>query len=547
MGGPEYWRSLEQRAQCPEFREWFDHEVHVLDKGGQPDDVPERANRRQFLRLMAASMSLAGVTSLSGCRRPAEKILPYNQKPEDVIPGQPLYYATTMVLAGMPLGLLIETHEGRPTKVEGNPKHPLSLGATHSWAQASVLDLYDPDRSRLVFHQNKPSTWEEFLAFLDRQVVSLRANAGRGLAILSEEVASPATSMLRDKLLTAMPQATWHTDPLTAAAGRAPQFRLDQADVFLSLDHDLLNTEDAGVAYRKGFAKGRSLAGPDDGMNRLYVIEPCPTVTGMSADHRLRLPLSQMYSYVLQLATALGVEGLPQPGPATWDRRWIDAVAGDLQTHAGRSIVAAGRRLPEHVHEVVRRVNQQLGNIGKTVHLSSSTSETTSFAQLTQRLKAGEVTTLVLLGVNPVASAPTDIDFGGLIGKVATSIHLGLYHDESAELCQWHVPQAHYLESWGDAQTGDTVSPVQPVIEPLMGGKSALELVARLAGYATTDPYALVRESFEAVTGDADLETRFRLSSYRRRDSAHRQGAGSGIHHHAPSPGGHGFPWRGSS
>ena len=292
--------------------------------------------------------------------------------------------------------------------------------------------------------------------------------------------------MLRERLFEALPQATWHLDGLTAATRRQPQLQLEQADVILSLDCDLLNTEDAGVAYRKAFAKRRSVDRPEDPMNRLYVIEPCPTVTGMSADHRLRLPLSQMYSYVLQLAKALDVEGLPQPAAPTWDPRWIDAVADDLQLHAGRSIVAAGRRLPEHVHEVVRRINQQLGNIGNTVFPSRKLQEANSIQRLLQRLQAGEVTTLVLLGVNPLVSVPSDVDFRSLIQKVQTRIHLGLYRDEAAELCQWHVPQAHYLESWGDAQIGETLSPVQPVIEPLMGGKTSLEL---LAGWPAGPPW----------------------------------------------------------
>ena len=176
---PEYWRSIAQLQQAPESRAWLDHEFPMLAEDPRENDDRSEANRRQFLRLMAASLSLAGVTGLSGCRRPSEKILPYNRKPEYVIPGRPLYYATTMVMAGMPLGLLIETHEGRPTKVEGNPGHPLSLGATHAWAQASVLDLYDPDRSRLVIHDNKPSTWDEFLVSLDRQIRNAAQRRGQ--------------------------------------------------------------------------------------------------------------------------------------------------------------------------------------------------------------------------------------------------------------------------------------------------------------------------------------------------------------------------------
>ena len=253
--GPSYWRSLEEQAQAAEFRAWLDQEFPVL--AGQLQEAERRGatSRRQFLRLMAASMALAGVSGLTGCRQPPENILPYGQKPEEIIPGLPLYYATTMVLAGWPLGLLVETHEGRPTKIEGHPEHPLSRGATHAWAQASVLELYDPDRSRFVVHRGQPSSWDEFLAFWDGHIRRLRATAGEGLAILSEEDASPVVQLLREKLVAALPQARWHTAAVRGCDRRPPQLTLDQADIILSLDCDLLNTEDAGVVQRQAVAQ----------------------------------------------------------------------------------------------------------------------------------------------------------------------------------------------------------------------------------------------------------------------------------------------------
>ncbi len=509
-GGKAYWRSLDDWANTPEFRQWAQREFPALASELDESYADGGTSRRRFLQLMGASIALAGLGTLGGCRRTESKIRAYNKKPEPTILGKPTYYATTMVLAGRPLGVLAETHEGRPTKIEGNPSHPASYGATHVFAQASVLDLYDPDRSRVYRREGQAVTKEEFYAALDELASALRSSEGRGLAILGQDHASPAAAMLREHIALNLPQATFHVyEPSRQIA--PPRYHLDKAQVILTLDCDLLGLEDDGIRYKRDFAAGRKVEKPGDAMNRLYAVEPHFTITGASADHRLRLPASAVGPYVWALAAKLGVVGTPGPKAAgiSWDRKWIDEVAADLKAHAGRSLLAVGARQPLWVHALVARINAELDNVGQCVSPAASGPSSAGIASLAEQLKSGSVSTLLILGGNPAYDAPADLDFANLIKKARTSLYLSAHETETSAVCTWHVPAAHYLESWGDAETADgVISPIQPMIEPLFDRRNPLELLARISGYETSDPYEIVRRSFKRLTNGTEADWR---------------------------------------
>ena len=499
---------------------------------------------------MAASIGLAG---LSGCRRPESHILPYTKPPEEVLPGLPNYYATAMPRSGWASPILIESHEGRPTKVEGNPKHPDSGGASDSQAQASVLDLYDPDRLSPVLRDGSPSTWQAYDEFAGEHFAALRGRKGQGLHVLGQDVSSPSLEMLREHLGKVLPEARWHIyeaiSPANGLAGASLAFgtpvisrpRFDRAEVVLSLDCDFLGLEEEGGRHLLGFAEARRLAKPTDAMNRLYIVEGRFSLTGGMADHRLRLPSSNIRDYTVDLArevlaglpadqplrraleaTALGRDGSWDPGkspaagtdsehvaPKRGSRAWIEHVVADLKEHGGRAIILAGRRQPPLVHALVHAMNAVLGNLGKTIELRRQPSDPRigNLEELTDRMGKGHVETLVILGGNPAYDAPADLKFADLMKQVKTTIRLGLHADETSREATWHLPGSHYLESWGDARTGDgTVLPIQPMIEPLFGGRTALEVVARLSEFETTAPLEIVRRAIRKTSGVAETE-----------------------------------------
>ncbi|GMU24315.1 MAG: hypothetical protein AMXMBFR13_43890 [Phycisphaerae bacterium] len=533
MSDTRYWRSLEEyaatadatatvnAATTPESYAWAQREFPWLaEELGRSDAAG--VSRRRLLQMMGATLAMAG---MAGCRREEYRILPYGSKPPEIVPGKALYYATTLVIAGRPIGVLAETHEGRPTKLEGNPKHPASGGALPAFAQAAILDLYDPDRSRFVVHEGRPARWEEdFLPAFDALAARLRESRGTGLAILSEADASPAMRLLREHAAKTLPEASFHTyEPLDGSwpdsSGMASaSYDLSAADVILSLDCDLLGLEDDGVRHQRAFSAGRNVAKPGDRMNRLYVVEPHWTVTGIAADHRLRLPASGIAALAAALAAELRGGSPPSPRhDGDLPDAWIKAVAEDLKAHRGRCLVVAGRRQPPVVQAMARRLNRELGNVGHTVRYARADASTGTLAELAERMRDGTVSTLLILGGNPVYDAPADLAFAALLKQVAVSIHLSFYHNETSAACRWHVPAAHDLERWGDALYGHTLSPIQPMIDPLFGGKTALELIARLSGFHTRDPYEITRDSFRNLThqgqipgGDARFEARWR-------------------------------------
>jgi MoCo/4Fe-4S cofactor protein with predicted Tat translocation signal len=532
-GGKKYWRTLEELAESEAFQELMRQEFP-----GQSGVWPSLPSRRQFLTLMGASLALAGIT---GCNvRPANSItmVPYVRAPEEIVPGKPLFYATSMTLGGASVGLLVESHMGRPTKIEGNPDHPASLGATDRFSQASILTMYDPDRSKEVTRLGQPVTWGEAVTALRQAMDRHRSRRGAGLRLLTETVVSPTLGDQLESFLKDLPDAKWHQyEPLAADnAHRAGKlgfgtpvntyhrfYDLDKkqrtAEVILAIDADFLTCGPGNLRYVAEFAAGRRqrLAAGDPAkmkeeaqkaaMSRLYVVETELTPTGAKADHRLALRPRDVEAFARALAAELKVPGAPAApaGLPEAARKWLPAVAKDLRSHGpGTSVVLAGDRQPVAVHLLVHAINEHLGNVGKTVlHTdpiqTRPVEQMASLRELAEALDGGDVETLLIFGSNAAFTAPRDLDFAARLEKFSKdpkhlSVHLGLYQDETARLCQWHLPEAYYLEAWGDGRAFDgTVSIVQPLIQPLYHGHSAHELLAVLANGVATPSYDLVR------------------------------------------------------
>jgi MoCo/4Fe-4S cofactor protein with predicted Tat translocation signal len=499
LEGRSYWRSLEELAETPEFRQYVEREFPV-----QASEFTDPAGRRNFLKLMGASLALAGVSACT--RQPDEALVPYVRQPEEIVPGRPLFFATAMPQGGVGMPLLAENHMGRPTKLEGNPEHPASLGATDVLAQASVLTLYDPDRSRTVVNQGDVRTWGNFTDALARALGPQRSSGGAGLRILTEPISSPSLLAQMAAFQVNFPQARWHQwDPVYGTVqGGAPSAQaichFDRADVVVSLDADFLGFGPPAVRYAKDFSSRRRLGTAEDQLNRLYVIESVASVTGAAADHRHAVRPRQIHACANALAAALGVPGAP---PATGlDAElaaFMAAVASDLKAHAGRSVVVAGETQPAALHAAVRAINDVLGNTGTVVTYTSALvgsprDGAASIAELARDMDAGAVEVLIVIGANPAFTAPADLNFRGALGKVATRFHLGLYFDETAELCHWHAPEAHFLESWGDVRAFDgSVSLIQPLIAPIYDGHSAVELLASVNGQGGQPPLDLIK------------------------------------------------------
>ncbi len=523
--GKEYWRSLEELAETADFQDLLRHEFP------QGADIWEATlSRRGFLKVMGASMAMAGLT---GCAltSPQEKIVPYVNKPDAVVPGIPLFFATAMPLGGYATGLLVRSNEGRPTKVEGNPDHPASLGATDVYAQASILSLYDPDRSQAVLKDGQPSKWEDFVTALDGALTAQRGKGGAGLRILTETVTSPTLIAQMQTLIQQFPQARWYQyEPGSGDGARAGAqlafgqavntiYNFDQANVVLSLDSNFMLTAPGRVRYARQLMAGRLLRDGRKQMNRLYVVESTPSITGAQADHRLPLKASQVEAFARALAQALGINAGGATTPAGVPADWLPALVKDLQDNRGKSIVIAGEEQPAAVHALVHAINANLGNAGTTVSYTApaeafSSDQLAGLRELTGDMAGGKVEALLTLDGNPAYTAPADLDFGGALAKVGFRAHLGLHADETAALSTWHIPAAHYLESWGDARAFDgSASIIQPLIAPIWGGKTAHDLLAALLGQNTSG-YDAVRAYWQSqrnISGDA-FETFWRTA-----------------------------------
>ena len=500
------WQSLDELTDSDAFRSYLDKEF--------PEGATEwqdGVGRRQFLQLMGASLAFAGLVSCTN--QPTEKIVPFTRQPENMIPGKPQFYASAHTHRGYANGILVESHMGRPTKVEGNAQHPTSLGATDVFAQASVLSLYDPDRSQIVLQSGAISTWSRFLSEFDVALSAQKVKQGAGLRVLTETVTSPTLARQIAGVKETYPEARWHHFDPTArdnarqgavmAFGEPVQarYRLDRARVILSLDADFLTEGPDALRLAREFASGRKAEGGRAEMNRLYAVESTPSNTGSMADHRIGLRARDIEGFGRAVARAAGVEA-GQGDPRGHDA-WVAALAKDLQANRGACAVVVGDHQPPELHALGHALNASLGNVGKTVVYTDpvevdATDHVASLKALLADIDAGQVDLLVILGGNPVYNAPADLFVAESLGKVGTRIHLSPYVDETSQICHWHLPQAHDLEAWGDARAADgTVSIVQPLIEPLYDGKSSAELMSCLLGKSGRSGYDIVRETWQ--------------------------------------------------
>ena len=507
--GREYWRSLEAVAETPEFKEFLHREF--------PQNASEwldPVGRRGFLKLMGASLTLAGVTACT--RQPAEAIVPYVRQPEELVPGKPLFFATAMPFAGAGAGLLVESHEGRPTKIEGNPEHPTARGATDLFAQAAILGLYDPDRSQTITHLGEIRSFDSFAAALRDVLAAQQSARGGGVRILSETVTSPTLNAQIDEFLSRFPQAKWvQWEPFGRHNAREgsrlafgeyvdPQYAIEKADVILSIDADFLCTGSSGLRHARAFASRRRLEGDSAPLSRLYAVESSPSNTGSKADHKLPLRASEIEGFSRALAGQLGVSAAGQGTIPQAAQTWAATLVKDLQAARGRSLVIAGDAQPPVVHALAHAMNDALGNVGATVTYTQTaearpTNQLEGLKELAGEMNAGGISFLLILGGNPVYSVPADLKFADAMQKVALRAHIGLYQDETAALCHWHIPEAHFLETWSDVRASDgTATIIQPLIAPLYGGRSYHEVIAALSDAGPRPAYELVRAFWSA-------------------------------------------------
>ena len=512
----KYWRSLDELADSPEFDEFIHREYP-----SQTEVLIDPVSRRSFLKLMGASVGLAGLAACT--TQPKEEVIPYIKQPEELVPGKPLYFATAMPLFGEGLGLLVRSNEGRPTKIEGNTEHPSSLGAAHVWAQASILGMYDPDRSKAVLNAGDIRSWGNALATIGGRATGFGGTKqGQGLYFLMPSSTSPSLAAMVKEVATKYPMAKWHKwDPIggaLAGTGKNVQYRLDKADRVVSLDSDFMMMEPGSVRHAHDFIQKRRVSKADPTMSRFYVAETTVTATGANADNRIAVRPSEFDSFVGALAAAVGA-GSGSHAANEKQQAFVNAMAKDLLANRGKSVIIAGQYQTPYVHSMTAAINQALGNVGQTVFYGDSVEvnpadDLQSISALAADMQAGKVEMLVLLGgVNPVYSAPADLHFVDALKKVPYIVHHGLYFDESAEFAHWHIPEAHYLESWGDARSLDgTTTIMQPLIEPLYGGKTMHEVLAIFSSDPSRTSHDIVKGYWTGGSKGTDIDTKWQRS-----------------------------------
>jgi molybdopterin-containing oxidoreductase family iron-sulfur binding subunit len=526
-GSPQYWRSIEERGRLAAPEQMQRDNAAEFPKGhfeNPPSDEALLVSRRGLLGAMTATLALVGA---EGCRRPVEKIVPYTKMPEDVIPGVPSHYATVIQRRGDAVGLLVESHEGRPTKIEGNESQSSSQGAADLVTQATILDLYDPERSTQPLKKGAVASWGDFEGELSAKLAQFDKDQGARLRVLMPPTLSPTVIRMRGVLAQRFAKARVHTwaavndsnvrEGARVAFGEPVNtvYSFDRARVIVSLDSDFLQTETGNVRATKTFSAGRRMRSSRDQMSRLYVVEPGRTLTGMNADHRLRLPATDVERYGRALAAELAKSGVSlgedmqrTVAKASTDGippKWLAAVAKDLAANRGRALVVVGSRQPPSLHALAHAINAALGAPGASLfHTPVADPDEldagTDLKALTDAIAAGQVEALVILGGNPVYDAPADLAFADKLAKVPLSVHSSLFVDETSQKCTWHLPRAHAYEAWGDERAIDTsVSVRQPLIAPLYGGRDDIELLGLMSGSTEKSGYEAVRTTVRSA------------------------------------------------
>ncbi len=507
-----YWRSLEERTGSPELERWLRAEF--------PDAMNEQGSemgRRDFLRLMGASAALAGFGACT--KQPLEKIVPYVKQPEEMVPGNPLHFASATTFNGYAQGIIVRSNEGRPTKIEGNPEHPASLGATTIWGQADLIDLYHPDRAQNISRQKQISTWDDFLREMDRLLQEQSLSGGAGLRILTQTITSPTLAAQLDAVIRKFPKARLHQwDPLTGTRSSSEDVVYNFADaaVTVAIDSDFLSLHPAALRHARDFASARRIANAGDTtMSRLYAAEPTPTITGSNADHRLIVSAREIETLARALLAAITGTSVDAslPGPVS---KWVAAAAADLQQNQGAGVVIVGETQPASVHELVRTMNDALGNLGATISprpaiaFQQQERAVDSLRSLVAEMQGGAINLLLILGGNVVYDAPIDFDFVAAMANVRTVVHHSVFPNETSARATWHLPAAHLLESWSDALAFDgTATIIQPLIEPLYDGWTTHQLIDALLQQPVRGAYEIIHSAWVSRGAASDFETKW--------------------------------------
>jgi len=518
---PALWRSQGERENSPAFAEDLAREFTPGAAGSDAED--NNLSRRDFVRLMGAATALTGV-GLTGCRRPEAHLVPFAKSAEWTIPGKFLYYASSMPTPAGAVPLTVTTSDGRPTKIEGNPLHPVSNGSTDVFAQASILGLYDPYRSKEITRDSAKASRSDLNSLISKIRAAAGTNGGDGLAIVVGKENSPTVERLRTELTSQFPKLLWVQDEAIQSdeaafdsllgTGARPVYDFKKADVVLSLGSDFLNPSESGLGFAKDFAKRRNPNGSNGRtMNRLYVVENHFSLTGGMADHRLRVRASEIGDFTAALAKVIATKSgntslssLAAAYPASgvsFDPAWVNGVADDLISAKVKGVVILGAGQSVAVQAMALGINNTLGNLGSTINVvQTGVKPAATLADLAKAMGSGSVKTLLILEGNPVLTAPAELNFPNLLSGVAETLHLSQFVDETSKVTHWQVPAAHYLERWGDARSIDgTICSVQPMILPLWNGISSLEILAALAGEKVDGP-SVVRTTFSSVTKD---------------------------------------------
>lgn len=516
---PNYWKSLNELANNEEYKNYLERE---FPEGAS--ELKDGMTRKNFLRIMGASIALAG---FAACRRPVEKILPYRTRPEGMDPSNPWFYATAMPYRGALTGLVVKTVDGRPIKIEGNKQHPGSLGSTNAQNQAAMLGLYDPDRSRTPKYNGQNKSWDDFLSFANQYFTS-----DKKVAFLSSANSSMTLNSLKKDALKKFKNARWVTyEPYgeqNVNTGNSIAFgkklrtynHFDQAHVIVSLDADFLQDGAENTINIWNFAKGRKLRNPGDSLNSLYVVENNYSLTGSNADNRLRILSSQVEAFTYALAASLaqkvnGLEAYKDYKNDFSQHSWISVLTEELLNNKGKSIVVAGNHQNPNIHAAVAAMNLALGNAGNTVSYYNVPTfvkgdDNQNFIELVKDLKAGKYDALVMLDTNPVYTAPADLDFASALEATKMTVQLAEYYDETSRKVKWHINKSHFLEYWGDGTSFNGVqSVIQPMILPLFGGKSQIEVLNAIITGKDTKGYDLVQDTWKPILGGANFKNKW--------------------------------------